>query len=118
MGFDILIYDTNNERADHKNVILSITNITYNFSRPECTKYWNATESIKNVTIKQAINSLEDAVTKMLEDNIILVSLYDYNLNPNNKETIDLFVGQFLHRLIILYNDLIKLPRNWRIDIF
>ena len=101
MGFEIEILDENNEWVN-TSFILPILNLTYNFSRPECKKYWYGPDDMHNKTIGEVIKNMERAVSQMIEDGIEPGELHYDNT-----------VRGFLSYLIAQYQALIKLPRKW-----
>jgi hypothetical protein len=105
MGYNIDIYNEKNEEVDKREYTLRITNVSYNFSRPEYKKYWYGLNDMHNKTITEVIINMEKSICQMIKDGIKPSNLYD-----------DTIQG-FLSYLIELYKSLIIFPRNWSIKL-
>ena len=110
MGWDIEFIDENNE---YSYVNLRIMNLTYNYSRPECMKYWYGPRDYDGKTIGEAICIMEKAVSSMIDDGIEIVDLL-YNCQRGIKMDMQ---TELLGWLISNYSDLIKAPRHLRIKL-
>lgn len=110
MGWDIDFVDENNA---YSYVNLRIMNLTYNYSRPECKKYWYGPRDYDGKTIGEAIAIMENAVSSMIDDGIEVVDLL-YNYQHGIKMDIK---TELLGWLISNYSDLIKAPRHLRIKL-
>ena len=110
MGWDIEFID---ESTEYSYVNLKILNLTYNYSRPECMKYWYGPRDYDGKTIGEAISIMEKAVSSMIDDGIEIVDLlYNYQRGIKmDKQT------ELLGWLISNYSDLIKAPRHLRIKL-
>ena len=105
MGFDILIFDEDKQEINTCGA-LEILNLTYNFSKPECKKYWYGPDDMHGKTFGEVIKNLEIAVSQMIEDGIETGDLYH-----------DYTVKGFLSYLITHYQGFIKLPRKWTVKL-
>jgi hypothetical protein len=110
MGWEIDFVDENDE---YSHVNLRILNLTYNYSRPECKKYWYGPRDYDGKTIGEAIHIMETAVAKMIDDGIEVVDLL-YNYQRGIKMDMQ---TELLGWLISNYSDLIKAPRHLRIKL-
>jgi hypothetical protein len=110
MGWEIDFVDENDEYSP---VNLRIMNLTYNYSRPECKKYWYGPRDYDGKTIGEAIHIMETAVAKMIDDGIEVVYLL-YNYKRGIKMDMQ---TELLGWLISNYTDLIKAPRHLRIKL-
>lgn len=110
MGWDIQFF---NEDGEYCHVNLRIFNLTYNYSRPECMKYWYGPRDYDGKTIGEAISIMEKAVAQMIDDGIEVVDLLYY---CEHEIRMDL-KAEFLGWLITNYSDLIKAPRHLRIKL-
>lgn len=110
MGWEIDFVDENDE---YSHVNLRIMNLTYNYSRPECKKYWYGPRDYDGKTIGEAIVIMEKAVSAMIDDGIKVVDLlYNYE----DKIHMDIQT-ELLGWLISNYSDLIRAPRHLRIKL-
>jgi hypothetical protein len=111
MGWDIEFF---NDDGEYYHVNLRILNLTYNYSRPECKKYWYGPRDYDGKTIGEAIAIMEKAVSTMIDDGIEVVSdlLYNFRMGIKMDNQTEL-----LGWLISNYSDLIKAPRNLRIKL-
>lgn len=109
MGWDISFIDETDNTECY--VTLQIFSLTYNFSRPECSKYWYGPRDYHGKTIGEAIAIMEKAVSQMIDDGITVVDLlynYEHEIVMDKKT-------ELLGWLITNYCDLIKAPRHLRI---
>ena len=105
MGFSIYIYSDNDDTL-YIGDYLPILNLTYNYSRPECMKYWYGPNDMHNKTVEEVIQNMERAILNMIKDGI---------------EIGDCFVkddiGGFLSYIIRQYRGFSKMPRDWKVEI-
>jgi hypothetical protein len=111
MGWDISFID---EDGDCCRVNLKILNLTYNYSRPECMKYWYGPRDYHGKTVGEAIAIMEKAVANMIADGIEVVSDLLYNYDHYIKMDVQ---SELLGWLISNYRDLIILPRHLKIEL-
>ena len=97
MGFNIQFY----KRVDQR---ITISNLTYNYSTPECMAYWYGRRDYHGKLVGEAREIMFESIRRMEEDGIIPNDLKNY-VRPT-KETI---TSDLLMWLKITYSDLEKM---------
>ncbi len=108
MGYDIWIIDP----EDGESVCGSLYgphlgDITYNYTaHVECHKYWQPKRDFDNKTVGEAIANLESATSQMIADGYSTQYLSESNI-----------LESMLKKMLLIYSELIKVPRNYRIEL-
>ena len=101
MGFNVHFYKRMSQP-------MTISNLTYNYSIPECDKYWNGRRDYHMKTVGEARETMRLAIELMEEDGII-PSEFSKNYVRPTRETM---VNDMLMWLKINYYDLEKMDED------
>lgn len=99
MGFNVLFYAEVNQP-------LTISNLTYNFSTPECRHYWYGRDDYHGKLVGEARDIMKTAIERMEDDGIVP---NDINSPDYKKQSKDNILGDLLMWLKITYSDLMKI---------
>jgi len=108
MGWSILLYNSNGDYMEDDS--LNVSNLTYNYSVPECIKYWYGPDDYDGKTIGEAIVRMRTAICVMFTDGIL--PLPDFS-----KEKRENFINSLLAWLIRHSIELSKFPKDWRVQL-
>ena len=106
MGWDIKIINTSSNGYQNVSTYLPISNLTWNYSRPDCQKYWYGPDDMDDKTVKEVIKNMERAVSEMIADGIVMGDCFVRDDIPG-----------FLNYLIRQYQGFIKMPRDWKVKL-
>ena len=108
MGWSILLY--NSIGVYMQDDSLNVSNLTYNYSVPECVKYWYGPRDYDGKTIGEAMEWMRKAIAAMFMDGIL--PLTDFS-----KEKRENFLNSLLAWLISHSIQLSKFPKDWRVQL-
>lgn len=89
---------------------LYVSNLTYNYSVPECTKYWYGPRDYDGKTIGEAMEGMRNAICAMFADGIL--PLTDFS-----KENQEKIVNSLLSWLIKHSAELSKFSKDWTVEL-
>ena len=108
MGWTILLY--NSIGVYMQDDSLNVSNLTYNYSVPECMKYWYGPRDYDGKTIGEAMEGMRKAICAMFADGILPLSDF-------SKESRDNFINSLLAWLIRHSIELSKFPKDWTVKL-
>jgi hypothetical protein len=107
MGYDIWIINDEGNRDCGSAYGPHLGDLTYNYTaNKECHKYWAPKRDFDGKTVGEAIANLELATSQMIADGFPVLFLSESDI-----------LQSMLKRMFLIYADLIKLPRNYRIEL-
>ena len=108
MGWSIRLYDASGIYMDDESWDLS--NLTYNYSTPECMKYWYGPRDFDGKTVGEALNIMRTTIIAMFSDGILPLRSFD-------RETKDNTLRSLLFWLIYASIDLSKFTKEWTLKL-
>jgi hypothetical protein len=108
MGWNILLYNSIGFYMLDES--LYVSNLTYNYSVPECIKYWYGPDDYDGKTVGEAMEGMQKAICAMFANGILPLSDFE-------KEGIDNRVNSLLAWLIRHSKELAKFPKDWKVEL-
>lgn len=109
MGWTILLYNSIGVYMQDES-LSSVSNLTYNYSVPECMKYWHGPRDYHGKTVGEAMDGMRKAICAMFADGILPLAYYA-------KETRENFQNSMLAWLINHSQQLSVFPKDWRVEL-
>ena len=108
MGWSILVYGVSGIYMEDDS--LQLSNLTYNYSTPECMAYWYGPRDFDGKTVGEALDIMRKAIISMFSDGILPLKWCE-------RETKDNTLRSMLFWLISTSIDLSKLPKEWTLKL-
>lgn len=107
MGYDIFITNPETgERAHGAYFGPHLGDLTFNYNNPVCHKYWQPKCDLDENTVGEAIANLERATSQMITAGFDPGFLLESDV-----------LESMLKKMFLLYAELIKVPREYRIEL-
>ena len=104
MGWSILLYGVSGVYMEDDS--LTMGNLTYNYSIPECMSYWYGPRDFDGKTVREAMELMRKAIITMFSDGILPLKWCD-------RETKENVLRSLLFWLINTSIDLSPHPKEW-----
>ncbi len=109
MGWTILLYNSIGVYMQDES-LCGVSNLTYNYSVPECMKYWYGPRDYDGKTVGEAMDGMRKAICAMFSDGILPLPYYA-------KETRENFANSLLAWLISHSQQLSVFPKDWTVKL-
>jgi hypothetical protein len=109
MGWTILLYNSIGVYMQDES-LCNVSNLTYNYSVPECMKYWYGPRDYDGKTVGEAMDGMRQAICAMFADGVLPLPYYA-------KETRENFQNSLLAWLISHSQQLSVFPKDWTVKL-